>query len=142
MSGYTAKSVVVPVDFSDDSFAAVDIALQVAESPSGVRVVHVIPELNIAEPGVIWQEIDNENRAQHAIQALRERLTADKYREIQVDVEIGDPGYRIAEFAQRNGAELIVVSSHGRTGLAHMLLGSVAERVLRLSHCPVLVIRS
>ena len=142
MSGYTVKTVVVPVDLSDESLAAIDTALQAAESPADVFVVHVIPELNIAEPGIVWQEIDNEIRSQHAIQALRDRLTADKYREIQIDVEIGDPGYRIADFAKRIGAGLIVMPSHGRTGLAHMLIGSVTERVLRLSHCPVLVMRS
>ena len=138
---YTAKSVVVPVDFSDDSLAAIDTALQAAEMPSNVHVVHVIPELNIADPGVVWQEINNESRSQHAIEALRERLSHPKYKEVQVDIKIGDPGYRIAEFAKAIHANLIVIPSHGRTGLAHMLLGSVTERVLRLSHCPVLVLR-
>ena len=141
MSGYTAKTVVVPVDFSDESFAAIDMALTIAPSPADVHVVHVIPELNINDPGIIWQEIDNENRGQQAIRALRERLTAEKYSELQIDVEIGDPGYRIADFAKKTGAELIVMPSHGRTGLADMLVGSVTERVVRLSHCHVLVMR-
>ena len=91
MSGLTAKCVVVPVDFSPESLAAIDTALRAAESPSHVRIVHVIPELNIGEPGVVWQEIDNEIRSQHVIQALRERLTAEKYRDVKIDVEIGDP---------------------------------------------------
>ena len=138
---YTAESVVVPVDFSDVSLAAIDTALRAAESPSSVHVVHVIPELNIADPGVVWQEIDNECRSQHAVDALRERLSDPKYKDVQINIEIGDPGYRIAEFAKGIRANLIVIPSHGRTGLAHMLLGSVAERVLRLSHCPVLVLR-
>jgi nucleotide-binding universal stress UspA family protein len=142
MSTYTAKTVVVPVDFSDESLAAIDTALQAAESSSGVHVVHVIPEINIAEPGVIWQEIDNESRSQHAREALHQRLSDPKYEDIQIDIEIGDPGYRIADFAKRIGANLIVIPSHGRTGLAHMLLGSVTERVLRSSHCPVLVLRT
>ena len=65
-----------------------------------------------------------------------------KYTPVQIDILFGDPGYRIAEHAQRLGAELIVTPSHGRTGLERILLGSVAERVIRLSHCPVLVLRS
>lgn len=142
MSTYTAKTVVVPVDFSDESLAAIDTALQVAEDSSGVHVVHVIPELNIADPGVVWQEIDNESRSRHASEALRERLSDPKYQDIQIEIQIGNPGFRIAEFAKQLGANLIVIPSHGRTGLAHMLLGSVAERVLRLSHCPVLVLRT
>lgn len=139
---YTAKLIVVPVDFSDESLAAIDTALQAAESPSSVHVVHVIPELNIADPGVIWKEIDNESRSHHAIQALRERLSEPKYKDVQVHIKVGDPGYRIAEFAKVARADLIVIPSQGRTGLAHMLLGSVAERVLRLSHCPVMVLRN
>jgi universal stress protein A len=57
-------------------------------------------------------------------------------------VLFGDPGQQIAIFAKEMKAGLIVMSSHGRTGLAHLLIGSVAERVLRLASCPVLILRS
>ncbi len=141
MSDFLAKRIVVPVDFSSDSLTAIDQALGIAESPSNVHVVHVIPELNVAEAGVIWQEIDNSTRSKHAMEKLHELLSEEKYGQLQFHVEIGDPGYRIADFAKQNGADLIVMPSHGRTGIAHMLLGSVAERVIRMSHCPVLVIK-
>ena len=141
MNGFQAKTVVVPVDFSNESLASVGTALQFASSPSDVHVVHVIPELNLAEAGVIWQEIDDTARSQHAVEALRKELSAEEYAQVQIDVEVGDPGHRVADFAKRVGADLIVMPSHGRTGLSHMLLGSVAERVVRLSHCPVLVMR-
>jgi nucleotide-binding universal stress UspA family protein len=141
MSGFHPKTMVVPVDFSDDSIAALDMALDMAGSPSDVHVVHVIPELNVAEAGVIWQEIDSSGRIQHAEEELRKKMSDGKYAEVQIEIEIGNPGYRVADFAKRIGADLIVMPSHGRTGLAHMLLGSVAERVVRLSHCPVLVLR-
>lgn len=141
MSEFQAKTIVVPVDFSDKSLAAVDRALSIAGDPSDVHVVHVIPELNVAEAGVIWQEIDNVTRSQHAMDFLRERLADDKYAQIQIHVEVGDPGYRIVDFAKQIDADLIVMPSHGRTGLAHMLVGSVAERVVRLSECPVLVLK-
>ena len=55
---------------------------------------------------------------------------------------LGDPGHQIAEFAKEAGAGLIVMPSHGRTGLTHLLIGSVAERVVRFAHCPVLVLRN
>ena len=51
-------------------------------------------------------------------------------------------GHEITTFAEENGAGLIVMPSHGRTGLAHIFIGSTAERVVRFSHCPVLVLRS
>jgi nucleotide-binding universal stress UspA family protein len=57
-------------------------------------------------------------------------------------VAFGDPGQRITAYAEEVGADVIVMPSHGRTGLKRLLLGSVAERVLRLAHCPVLVLKS
>ena len=141
MSGFQAKTIVAPVDFSKESLAAFDVALDIAESPSDVHVVHVIPQLNVAEAGVIWLEIDDTTRRQHATEALREALSDEMCAQVQIDVEVGDPGHRVADFAKRTSADLIVMPSHGRTGLAHVLLGSVAERVVRLSHCPVLVLR-
>ena len=141
MSWFPKRTVVVPVDFSDDSLAAVDVALDLVAEPSGVQVVHVLPEASMMDPDPVWLEIDNANRSERTIEALRQRLPGERYEKVQIEVEFGDPGYRIADFAQRVGAELIVIPSHGRTGLKHMLLGSVAERVVRLSHCPVLVLR-
>jgi nucleotide-binding universal stress UspA family protein len=90
---------------------------------------------------VIWHEIDDSTRSGHAAETLRKELSEEGYSDVQINVEVGDPGHRVAEFAKRIGADLIVMPSHGRTGIAHMLLGSVAERVVRLSHCPVLVLR-
>lgn len=141
MSGFQAKTIVAPVDFSDESFAAVETALDIASSLSDVHVVHVIPELNVSEAGVIWQEIDNTTRSQHAVEKLRQQLSDEKYAQVQIHVEVGDPGYRVVDFAKQISADLIVMPSHGRTGLSHVLIGSVAERVVRLSHCPVLVLK-
>jgi nucleotide-binding universal stress UspA family protein len=59
MSGLHAKKIVAPVDLSDESLAALSTAVDMAASPSDVHTVHVIPELRFAEPGVIWQEIDD-----------------------------------------------------------------------------------
>jgi len=141
MSWFPKRTVVVPVDFSDDSLAAVDTALELVAEPSGVQVVHVLPEASMMDPDPVWLEIDNANRAERTVEALQQRLPGEKYEKIQFEVEFGDPGYRIADFAQRVAADLIVIPSHGRTGLGRMLLGSVTERVIRLSHCPVLVLR-
>ena len=74
--------------------------------------------------------------------SLRERLDDDKYKSVQIDIVFGDAGHEIANLAERRGAELIVLPSHGRTGIKRLLIGSVAERVVRLAHCPVLVLRS
>lgn len=135
------KKVVVPVDFSDDSFAAVETALQLVDKPGNVHVVHVLQEVSVAEIGEMLMVVDDAARKLHAEKALRERLGEAKYAGVAMHVILGDPGSEVAEFAKEQSAELIVLPSHGRTGLSRLLIGSVAERILRLAHCPVLVLR-
>lgn len=134
------KSVVVPVDFSEDSFVALDTAMELA-APAGVHIVYVLPVLDPAEPGVIWTTVDNSSRRRHAEDAMRERLADKRHQGVSIEIRFGDPGSEIAHFAQEKHAELIVLPSHGRTGLSRLLIGSVAEKVVRLAHCPVLVLR-
>lgn len=141
MSGLPKRKIVVPIDFSDDSFAALDTALQIAESPSEIHVIHVLADISVADPGVVWQTINDENRSQHATAAMREKLHDSKYRDVKVEIAFGDPGHQVVDFAEKLGAELIVMPSHGRSGVKRLLIGSVAERVVRLAHCPVLVMR-
>ncbi len=141
MGWFSRKTVVVPVDFSDESFQAVADALEMVEDASHLHVVNVLPVLMVAEPGIIWDAIDNEGRCQHAQEALADKLSEPQYAGIHIEVFVGDPGHEIADFAQQSHADLIVMPSHGRTGLKRLLIGSVAERVVRLAHCPVLVLR-
>jgi nucleotide-binding universal stress UspA family protein len=85
--------------------------------------------------------ISDEDRKKSLEHAFHERYSDPKYRDVRFEVLFGDPGHEIAQFAKDRGAGMIVMSSHGRTGLAHLLIGSVAERVVRLAQCPVLVLR-
>jgi nucleotide-binding universal stress UspA family protein len=141
MRWFKNREIVVPVDFSDESFSAVDAALQLAESPAHVHVIHVLQLLEPLSPGMVWDTVDEESRSQHASSALSERLSDSKYAGIHSLIAFGDPGHEIADFAEKVEAGLIVLPSHGRTGLKRLLIGSVAERVVRLAHCPVLVLR-
>ena len=141
MNPLQPEAVVVPVDFSEESLAAVDVALELPGNAK-VFVVHVLPPLNVTEPGVIWDAVDDDSRIRHATDALRHKLADAKYAQLELEILIGDPGQRIAEFSQIHKAGLIITPSHGRTGLKRLLIGSVAERIVRLSHCPVLVLRS
>ena len=79
MSITTPNKVVVPVDFSDHSFAAVDEALEIVEAASNLDLVHVLPELSPVEPGVVWQVVDDASRANHAREAIESRLTDRRY---------------------------------------------------------------
>lgn len=61
---------------------------------------------------------------------------------VRIEVVAGDPASEILRRARTHGIDLVVVGTHGRTGLKHLVLGSVAERVVRQAPCPVLVVRS
>ncbi len=141
MSGWLRQSVVVPVDFSDESFAAVDEALKMVAAPEAVHVLHVLPELSPVEPGEMWSTITEESRKEHVIKALRERLHGASYEGLQFAARIGSPAHQIVAYAEELEADTIVLPSRGVTGLAHILIGSVAERVVRHAHCPVVVLR-
>lgn len=141
MAWFPKQRVVAPVDFSDDSFAALDVALQVAASPSEVHVVHVLQDMAPLEAGEVWGIPNPQVRILHVTQALKDRLADARYAGVHIEVMMGEPAHAITSYAQDANAELIVIPSHGRTGLTRLLIGSVAERVVRLAHCPVLVLR-
>ncbi len=140
MSWLPRRCVVVPYDFSEESGEAVRLGHQLVDRPDHLHVIHVLPELTATEPGVIWATIDNASRMRHAQEALAERLA--EFPGLEHHVGFGDPGRVITDVAGEIQADLIVIPSHGRTGMKRLLLGSVAERVVRLAHCPVLVLRS
>ncbi len=141
MSWLPKNKVVVPVDFSDQSIEAVEVALSLVAKPSALYVIHVLPVLTDFESGVLFNAVDDVTRIRNAELSLRDRLSAVKFAGFHPQVAFGDPGYVIANCAEQIGAELIVLPSHGRTGLTRLLIGSVAERVVRLAHCPVLVLK-
>lgn len=135
------KLVVVPFDFSDESRDAIDTALQLVSTPAEVRVVHAMQDLSPLEMGELWTSIDDQVRRKHALQAMREKLADPHFAQVQLDVVFGDPGHAITHYASDVKADLIVLPSHGRTGIGRLLIGSVAERIVRYAHCPVLVLR-
>ena len=140
--GWTAKHcIVVPFDFSDHSHDAIDMALEMVDSPEHIHVVHVLPFIIPTEPGVVWGMVDDAQRIEHAMQALSDELKDSKYAAIKREIVIGDPGVIVADRAEELHADLIILPSHGRTGFSRILLGSVAERVVRLAKCPVLVFK-
>lgn len=140
MSWQPAKCV-VPVDFSPESLAAVDRAIKIVEDAARVYVIHVLPLFLASEPGMVWDTVDDKARRLHAREALARRLAKPGHERIHLAVTVGDPGEEIAAYAVDNGAELIVLPSHGRTGIRRLLIGSTTERVVRLAHCPVLVLK-
>ncbi len=142
MSGLQAKRIVVPVDFSELSLAAVQRGVEIVDPSGTVNVIHVLPAISTMEPGNLYGTITDESRIDAIKEKLRTTFAETTGGQINVHCQIGDAGREIVEFAQQENADLIVIPSHGYGFFKHMLLGSVAERVVRLAHCPVLVLRS
>ncbi len=134
-------NVVVPIDFSDASVAAVQQAVSMARSPESVRVIHVLPVEPSATIGALWQEDHEKFRHEHATKHMSGFLNSNGINGVRQDILVGDPGTTIVRYAKDADADLIVMPSHGYHGLKRLLLGSVTERVLRHAHCPVFVLR-
>jgi len=139
------RTILVPVDFSPSSRAALDFGMQLARRfDSSVWLLHayVLPAYAFTEGAAIGPDLA-ENLANDARKGL-ERLR-DDLQETVVPVQVasvaGSPAEVIVEWAQTHGVDLIVMGTHGRTGLSHLLAGSVAERVVRLARCPVVTVR-
>ncbi|MGH8510931.1 MAG: universal stress protein [Gammaproteobacteria bacterium] len=141
--------ILCPIDFSKPSARALEYALALAERLGAqVDVVHAYePPVYAVADGTV-ELFPYLYLEEGLAKGLRERLeqfvkdTAAEAPTTTVHLAEGVPYLQIVEFAKQQQADLIVIGTHGRTGLSHMILGSVAERVVRTSEVPVLTIRS
>ncbi len=142
------KRILVPVDFSDSALQALDYAIDLARKfKAELVVVHVLEPVYYPGAGDMYGVYDMSSAYREIERAGREQLAhlASQLRAKRLSVRtlllVGSAPYAIAEAAKKQKADVIVMSTHGRTGLAHVLLGSVAEGVLRTATCPVLTVR-
>jgi nucleotide-binding universal stress UspA family protein len=112
-----------------------------AKSNDQIEVLHVTPYPATMEPSVVWGTYSENDIRENLGESFRTEIPDDKYPGIKFSAFFGDPGSEITSFAKQVNAGLIVISSHGRTGVRRFMMGSVAERVVRLAPCPVLVLR-
>ncbi|NEQ32515.1 MAG: universal stress protein [Leptolyngbya sp. SIO4C5] len=141
MTLFSQDRILVPIDFSEEAFQALDDTLSFVSDPTKVHVLHVLPALEATDPGVIWQTIDEKSRREHVEEAFYAKRSSEADKKLHFQVVVGNASSEIIDYATHNNIDLIVIPSHGRTGIARFFLGSVAERVVRFSHCPVLVLR-
>lgn len=141
-----AQRFLVPIDFSDYASHALDYAISLA-SKLGARLtlLHVIQSLPMggADMGVTLPYTyiqDMEAEITSSLQTYLQRVTVAGL-EGEIAVVHGVPFNEIIVAAKTQQVDLIIMGTHGRTGLQHVLLGSVAEKVVRLAPCPVLVAR-
>ncbi len=140
------KKIVCPTDFSPASQAAISEALELArEFTAEILLVNVVPVLPPApsDPNFVF-EVPEYERALH-VDAERQlaALAADiagKGVAVRTEVGHGDAGSEIVRMAKDDHADLIVIATHGMTGWRHVMFGSVAEKVVRLAHRPVLTV--
>ena len=140
--------ILCPTDFSDASMCAVPYAVETARLfKAQVFVIHVVPPLPplVEEPGIYIQPPKEyldylRNDADKRLdQILSKRIPTEvKSAKIMVD---GDAAYEILQAVEKLQIDLITIAVHGRTGSHNLVLGSVAEKVVRMSQVPVLTVR-
>jgi nucleotide-binding universal stress UspA family protein len=144
---FALRRILVPVDFSDTARKAIQYAAPFAAAfDAEVTLVHVIQPFSVpVELGYIppdladtQQELMKSAREELGKICARELGTRSRY---QVQVREGVPWQELVAAARETDTDLIILATHGRTGLKYALLGSVAERVVRHAPCPVLVVR-
>jgi len=136
----------VPLDFSEYANQALDYAIQLANKLGArLTLLHVVQSLpmgsvdmGVTLPYTYMQDLEAE--IMESMNSCLARVTAAGL-EGEVAVVHGVPFQEIIEMAKAQHVDLIVMGTHGRTGFEHVLLGSVAEKVVRLAPCPVLVAR-
>ena len=138
------RRILVATDFSTESRKAVRYGTALArEFGSTLHLVHVVPTLlpaDVTHLTTVWQEFELRNAARRELAKLRQTELPPEL-EVVTTVLDGNPFHEISKEALRVCAGLIVVSTHGHTGLRYLLLGSTAQRVVEHAAVPVLVVR-
>jgi nucleotide-binding universal stress UspA family protein len=141
----TIKNVLVPVDFSAPSLEAVEVALPLLKRfGAQLHLVHVFPPdcplTAMATMPLIIPELETGRTVRRQLRDVAKQYQIELRRE-NIYALRGQPFQEICELARKTDIDLIVIATHGYTGLKHFTLGSTAERVVRYSPCPVLVVR-
>ena len=142
----TLKEILVPIDFSDCSKQALQAAVPFARQfGAELELVHVVSPYYAFDPNGLSDYPEFEPRlvesAKNCLDELA-RSVATPEVAVKTHVRCGRPATEIVEAAREAGADLIIISTHGYSGLKHVLLGSTAENVVRHASCPVLTVRA
>ena len=140
------EKILCPVAFDDLEGAVLDAARQLAASVATIYLLHVVPALPaIGEPHVaktVQEEKPSESQALTMLKELAAQwLPGLKYETLTESAFVGDTAKAILTVAQEIKPDVIVMSTHGRSGLARLVLGSVTDSVIREAPCPVVTIR-
>lgn len=140
------KNILVPIDFSDCSRKALEYALPVARQfQAAITLLHVV-HVNYYVTSSEYAAFDYPELIEDTQRAGERRLaklasSVRKRCSVTTVIETGHPGSIIVDSAKKQRTDLIIISTHGRTGLKRVFLGSTAEYVVRYATCPVLIVR-
>jgi nucleotide-binding universal stress UspA family protein len=140
------KKICCAIDFSDASRAAMEVAGSLARRFGAELVLlhaYPIPGYTFPDGSIVASPKMMQDLADQAERHLQEwRADAERFGAARVTTAkaIGEPAAEIVAFGKEQGVDLLVVGTHGRTGLEHALMGSIAERVVRRAGCPVLTV--
>jgi len=142
------RRILVPVDFSDSGRIVLEYATDIARDRGAeVVLLHVVgipavpfdPAYGVAaDPRIL---VDLKAGAERSLATMGEKVEKHPGVTLRTKVLTGAPAREIVREAREGGYDLVVVGTHGRTGLRHVFLGSVAENVVRLAPCPVVTVR-
>ncbi|MCS7021107.1 MAG: universal stress protein [Gemmataceae bacterium] len=142
------RRILVPTDFGECSAPAVRLAAMLAERLQAELVLlHVVQDLTLALPDAVMPtpvpSPDLAEMIESAKQGLVNLIRTEQLEHLQpqTEIRVGSPVAEIVAAAKDLQADLLCIGTHGRTGLAHLLLGSQAERILREAPCPVLTVK-
>jgi universal stress protein A len=141
------RRILAPTDFSELSKQGLKSALELAQSfGAELLLLHVVDPPAYPVEGIVPSHLgaplmdDLERQASTELAQMLPEAPASRVN-VSRRVGVGIPHRKIVEVAEEEEADLIVLTTHGRTGLSHLIMGSVAEKVVRTAPCPVLTIR-
>jgi universal stress protein A len=140
------RKILVPLDFSAHSRKALNYAVKLAgQFGSEVTIINIVAPVIYAEGMVLPAAMENldrvsEEHAQAELDKIAEEVRSHNVK-CDTHVLLGHPSDEIVNYAKKHETDLLLITTHGRTGLQHFLLGSTAERILRHAPCPVMVVR-
>jgi nucleotide-binding universal stress UspA family protein len=135
------KTILIPLDGSEMAETAIAEARQLARSDSTLVLVRAASALSLPGTDMVDTQLFAVREAEAYLDSLKDRLEQEGVRRIQTHVWYGPAGAAIVEAARSYNADVIVMSTHGRSGFGRLVFGSVAESVLRGTTVPILLVR-
>jgi len=139
------NKILVPTDGSEVSLEAAKHAIEMAKAMNSriyaIYVVDIVPFIGLPTEG-LWESMKEilEEEGNDALNKIS-HMAKDYNVDIKVEILEGNPVKEIVDYAERKKVDLIVMGTIGKTGLDKLLLGSVAEKVTKKSHCPILLVK-